>query len=108
MSMKLYKRKDRNNLYIRHKGKLISLGTPKKGWADQLLEEFAAKQLGIYRVPRKRMDAFVEAYLSHCKKFNKETTIEDKERTLNAFKEQAGNPWLRQINKKTVEFFLDS
>src|SRR5262245_44510496 len=108
MSMKLYRRKDRKNLYIRHKGKLISLGTTKKGWADQLLEEFAAKQLGIYRVPRKRVDAFIEPYLTRCKKFNKETTLDDKKRTLNAFQEQAGNPWLRQISKKTVESFLDS
>ena len=108
MSMKLYKRKDRKNLYVRHKGKLISLGTPKKGWADQLLEEFQAKRLGIYRVPRKRLDTFIEPYLTHCEKFNKETTIDDKKRTLNAFKEQTGNPWLGQINKKTVESFLDS
>src|SRR5215475_4075662 len=108
MSMKLYRRKDRKNLYIRHKGKLISLGTPKKGWADQLLEEFQAKALGIYRVPRKRVDVFIDPYLTHCKKFNKETTIDDKKRTLNAFKEHMGNPWLGQINKKTVESFLDS
>src|SRR6266481_3504645 len=107
-TMKLYKRKDRKNLYIRHKGKLVSLRTPKKGWADQLLEEFQAKQLGVYRVPRKRVDAFVEPYLTHCKKFNKATTIDDKERTLNAFKDQAENPWLRQINKKAIESFLDS
>jgi site-specific recombinase XerD len=34
--------------------------------------------------------------------------MDDKKRTLNGFKEQAENPWLRQINKKTVESFLDS
>jgi hypothetical protein len=60
-------------------GKLISLGTSKKGWADQLLEECQAKQLGIYLVPRKRLDAFIERYLTRCKKFNKPTTIDDKE-----------------------------
>jgi site-specific recombinase XerD len=108
MSMNIYKRKDRKNLYVRHKGKLVSLGTSKKGWAEQLLEESQAKQLGVYRVPRKRVDAFVEPYLTHCKKFNKATTIDDKDRTLNAFKKQAGNPWLRQVNKKMLESFLDS
>jgi site-specific recombinase XerD len=47
-------------------------------------------------------------YLEHCKKYNKDTTIEDKARTLKAFKDHAGNPWLKQVNKKTVQDFLDS
>jgi site-specific recombinase XerD len=106
--MKLYKRKDRKSWFLRDKGNLISLGTSRKAYAQQLLEEHQAKRLGIYRVPHKRVDAFVEPYLTRCKKFNKATTIDDKARTLNTFKEQAGNPWLRQITQKTVESFLDS
>ena len=108
--MKLYKRKDRKNLYVRHKGKLVTLGTPKKGWADQILEELAAKQLGVYRVPNKRLKDFVEPYLAHCRsrKHNKATTLEDKQRTLEYFNEQTGDPWLRQIDKSKVENYLDS
>jgi site-specific recombinase XerD len=106
--MRLYKRKDRKSWFLRDKGKLISLGTTRKAYAEQLLEEYQAKRLGIYRVPHKRVDAFIEPYLTHCNKFNKATTIDDKRRTLNSFKEQAGNPWLRQINQKSLESFLDS
>jgi hypothetical protein len=51
---------------------------------------------------------FIEPYVVHCRKYNKGTTIDDKKRTLNLFKEQGGNPWLSQIGKKTVERFLDS
>jgi integrase len=67
-----------------------------------------AKRLGIFRLVHKRASEFFEPYLAHCKKYNKATTIEDKERTLGFFKEQAGDPWLRQINQKMVEKYLDS
>src|SRR6266545_4817906 len=106
--MKLYKRKGSKNWYLRQGETLISLKTTRKAHALQLLEEYQAKRLGIYRVPHKRASAFFEPYLEHCKKYNKASTIDDKERTLGYFKEQAGDPWLRQINRKTISNYLDS
>lgn len=106
--MKLYKRKGSPYYYVRQGETLISLKTTRKAYALQLLEEYQAKRLGIYRVVHKRASDFFEPYLAHCRKYNKGTTIEDKERTLNFFKEQAGDPWLRQINKKLVVDYLDS
>src|SRR5438067_1476723 len=82
--------------------------TSRKGHALQLLEEYQAKRLGIYRVVHKRAADFFQPYLTHCKKYNKATTIEDKERTLGFFKKQAGDPWIRQLNKKMVVDYLDS
>ena len=98
--MKIYKRKDSPNWYSRQGDTLISLKTTRKAQALQLLEEYLAKRLGIYRVPHKKASAFFAAYIAHCGKYNKESTVEDKERTLSYFKEQAGDPWLREINVK--------
>jgi hypothetical protein len=106
--MKLYKRKGSPFWYIRSGDQLISLKTTRKGHALQLLDEYQAKRLGIYRVVHKRASDYFEPYLTHCKKYNKATTLEDKQRTLNFFKEQAGDPWLRQINKKIIVNYLDS
>ena len=50
---------------------------------------------------------FFEPYLTHCRKYNKDTTIEDKERTLHAFKDYASDPWLGQLGKKMIQEFLD-
>ena len=58
----------------------------RKAYAQQLLEEYQAKSLGIYRVPNRRVSAFVEPYLDYCVKHNKATTIDDKKRTLENFK----------------------
>ena len=74
----------------------------------QLLEEDLAKRLGIYRVPHKKASAFFEPYLAHCRKDNKASTIEDKERPLGYFKEQAGDPWLREVSAKMIQGYLDS
>lgn len=106
--MKLYKRKGSPFWYLRQGDELISLKTTRKGHAVQLLEEYQAKRLGIYRVPYKKASAFFEPYLSHCKKYNKAATIDDKKRTLGYFKEQAGDPWLREVNAKTIQNYLDS
>src|SRR5437667_5843491 len=106
--MKIYKRKDRRSWYLRAGQTLISLKTSRKGHALQLLEEYQAKRLGIYRVVHKRASDFFQPYLTHCKKYNKGTTIEDKERTLGFFKKQAADPWIRQISKKMVVDYLDS
>src|SRR4051794_10249236 len=101
--MKLYKRKNSPNWYLRQGDALISLKTVHKAQASQLLEEHLAKRLGIYRVPHKKVSAFFEPYFARCRKYNKASTIEDKERTLGYFKEQAGDPWLTQINSKTIQ-----
>jgi site-specific recombinase XerD len=106
--MKLYKRKGSPFYYIRSGDQRITLKTKRKGYALQLLEEYQAKRLGIFRLVHKRVSQFFEPYLAHCRKYNKATTIEDKERTLEFFKEQAGDPWIRQINKKMVADYLDS
>lgn len=106
--MKLYKRKGSPYYYLRQGDQLISLKTTRKGQALQLLEEYQAKRLGVYRAVHRRASEYLEPYLAHCRKYNKDTTIEDKERTLNFFKAQAGDPWLRQINKKIVVEYLDS
>ncbi|MGH7794104.1 MAG: hypothetical protein ACREQ2_04260, partial [Candidatus Binatia bacterium] len=106
--MKLYKRKGSPFWHLRSGDQRISLKTTRKVAAEQLLAEYQAKRLGIYRVVHKRASDLYEAYLAHCKMYNKATTIEDKKRTLNFFKQQAGDPWLRQINKKTLVDYLDS
>src|SRR5690242_5989750 len=106
--MKIYKRKGSPYWHLRQGSQRISLHTTRKAYAMELLEEYQAKRLGIYRVVHKRASDFFGPYLAHCRKYNKATTIEDKERTLNFFKEQAGDPWLRQINKKMVEDYLES
>ncbi len=106
--MKLYKRKDRKNLYVRHKGNLNSLGTPLKGQALDLLEELQAKKLGIYRVPHKRIQVFLEPYLTRCRRHNKAITLDDKKRTLEYFLQHSSNPWLRQLDTAMVEKCLDS
>jgi len=106
--MKLYKRKGSPFYYLRQGDTLISLKTTRRAYALQLLEEYQAKRLGIYHVPHKKASAFFDAYLEHCRKYNKESTVEDKARTLNFFKEQAGDPWLRQINKALVVDYLDA
>jgi len=106
--MKLFKRKGSPFWHLRQGNQRISLHTTRKAYAMELLEEYQAKRLGIHRVVHKRASDFFEPYLEHCKKYNKDTTIEDKDRTLNFFKEQAGDPWLRQINKKIVVDYLDS
>jgi hypothetical protein len=100
--MKLYRRKGSKNWYLRQGDTLISLKTARKGHALQLLEEYQAKKLGIYRVPHKKVSDFFEPYVAHCKKYNKASTIDDKQRTLGFFKNQAGDPWLRQVNTKTI------
>jgi hypothetical protein len=106
--MKLVKRKGSPSWYLRAGETRISLKTTKKGAASQLLEDYQAKRLGIFRLVHKRVSQFFEPYLAHSGKYNKETTTEDKERTLRFFKKQAGDPWIRQINKKTVVDYLDS
>ena len=106
--MKIYKRKGSPNWYLRQGDTLISLKTTRKAHALQLLEEYLAKRLGIYRVPHKKVSSFFEPYLTHCRKYNKASTIEDKERTLGYLKEQAEDPWLREINTKTIQGYLDS
>src|SRR5438128_12199652 len=106
--MKLYKRARSPFWYLRQGETRISLKTSRKAHALQLLEEYQAKRIGIYRVVHKRASDFFEPYLAHCKKYNKVTTIEDKKRTLNFFKAQTGDPWLRQISKQTVVDYLDS
>lgn len=106
--MKVYRRKSSKNWYLRQGDTLISLKTSRKGHALQLLEEYQAKKLGIYRVPHKKISDFFEPYIVHCKKYNKVSTIDDKQRTLEFFKEQAGDPWLRQVNTKTIVDYLDS
>ena len=106
--MKLYKRKGSPYWYLRQGETLISLKTTRKAHALQLAEEYQAKRLGIYRVPHKRASVFFEPYLAQCKKYNKASTVDDKERTLGYFKEQAGDPWLRDINPKMILRYLDS
>lgn len=106
--MKLYRRKGSPNWYLRQGDTIISLKTTRKTLALQLLEEYQAKRLGIYRVPHKKASAFFEPYLAHCKRYNKAATIEDKERTLGYFKAQTGDPWLREINTKMIQQYLDS
>lgn len=106
--MKLYKRKSSPFYYLREGETLISLKTTRKGIALQLLEEYQSKRLGVYRVTHKKVSAFFEPYLAHCEKYNKAATIDDKKRTLDYFKVQAGDPWLRQVNAKTIQGYLDS
>lgn len=106
--MKLYRRKDSPNYYIRHGDQLISLKTTRKAYALQLLEEYQAKRLGVYRVAHRRVENYVKPYLEYCRKHNKASTLDDKKRTLNYFVEHTGNPWLRELNKKRVEAYLDS
>jgi integrase len=106
--MKLYKRKGSPFWYLRQGDQLISLKTTRKGHASQLLEEYQADRLGVYRIAHKRVSDFFEPYLEHCRKYNKAGTIAEKRRTLRFFKEQAGDPWLRQVNKKMIEAYLDS
>ena len=55
--MKIYKRKGSPNWYLRQGDTLISLKTTRKAYAQQLLEEYQAKRLGIYRVPHKRVSS---------------------------------------------------
>lgn len=76
--------------------------------ALQLLEEHLAKKLGIYRVPHKRVSDFFDLYLNHCRQYNKEATIDDKKRTLEYFKLATGDPWLREINNKMIQGYLDT
>ena len=66
--MKIYKRKGSPNWYLRQGDTLISLKTTRKAHALQLLEEYQAKRLGIYRVPHKRASAFFEALLGVLQK----------------------------------------
>jgi hypothetical protein len=106
--MKLYKRAGSPFWYLRQGEMSISLKTTRKAHALQLLEEYQAKRIGIYRVVHKRASEFFEPYIAHCRKYNKATTIDDKKRTLNFFKAQAGDPWLRQISKQMVVDYLDS
>jgi integrase len=106
--MKIYKRKGSPFWHLRHGSQRESLQTTRKAYALQLLEEYQAKRLGIYHVARKRVSSYFEPYLDYCRKYNKATTIDDKKRTLNLFKEQAGDPWLKQLNKKIVQEYLDS
>jgi len=106
--MKLTKRKGSKNWYLRQGDTLISLKTTRKQYALQLLEEYQAKRLGIYRVAHKRVQEFIEPYLAYCRKHNKATTVDDKERTLNYFSEQAGNPWLQHVSRAKIEGYLDS
>ena len=58
--MKIYKRKGSPNWYLRQGDTLISLKTTRKAHALQLLEEYQAKRLGIYRVPHKKASAFFD------------------------------------------------
>ena len=106
--MKLTKRKGSKNWYLRQGDTLISLKTTRKQYALQLLEEYQAKRLGIYRVARKRVQEFVEPYLAYSQKHNKATTVDDKERTLSYFIDQAGSPWLQQVGRAKIEGYLDS
>lgn len=106
--MKLYKRKGNPYYYLRQGDALISLKTTRRGFALQLLEEYQAKRLGIHHVVHKRASDFFEPYLARSRKYNKAITVADKERTLNQFKAQAGDPWLRQIDRKMIASFLDS
>jgi integrase/recombinase XerD len=106
--MKLYKRKGSPFYYIRSGNQRITLKTRRKAYASQLLEEYQAKRLGIFRLVHKRVSQFFEPYIAHCKKYNKPTTIEDKERTLAFFKAKSGDPWIRQLNKNMVVDYLDS
>ena len=57
--------------------------------ALQLLEEYQAKRLGVYRVPHAKASAFFEPDLDHCPKYNKAATIDDKKRTLGYLKDFA-------------------
>ena len=86
MSMKALPEKRPENLYIRTR-KTGRLGDSQEEMAEQLLK-VSTERLGVYRVPRKRLDAFVEPYLTRCKKLDQATTVDDKRRTLNAFERE--------------------
>ena len=88
--MKLYKRKGSPYWHLRQGSQRISLHTTRKAYALELLEEYQAKRLGLYRVVHKRASDFFEPYLAHYRKYNKDTTIEDKKRTLIFSKNRPG------------------
>ena len=104
--MKLFKRGQ--NYYLRDGNNRISLRTKRRAYAEQLLQEYQAKRLGVFRVVNRRVSDYFEPYLTHCRKYNKVSSVEDKERTLNFFKEQAGDPWIPQIDRDMVQDYLDS
>lgn len=104
--MKLYRRTNRPQWYLRDGAKRISLKTTRRAYALQLLEDYQARRLGIYRTPHKRLGDLIDAYLARARQYNKATTIDDKKRTLAYFKRDAGDPWLRQINRKMIENYL--
>jgi integrase len=104
--MKLYKRGQ--SYYLRDGNNLISLKTRRRSYAEQLLQEYQAKRLRVFRIVKRRVSEYFDPYLAHCVKYNKASTVEDKKRTLNFFKEQAGDPWIRQIDTEMVQDYLDS
>jgi len=104
--MKLYKRGQ--TYYLRDGNNRISLKTRRRSYAEQLLQEYQAKRLRVFRIVNRRVSEYFDAYLAHCVKYNKATTVEDKKRTLNFFKEQAGDPWIRQIDTEMVQDYLDA
>ena len=106
MAAHLYKRKASPSYYIKDGNRLVSLKTNRKGYADQLLQDYIRKRLGIYRTPVKKISAFKEAYLEEARQVNKASTVEDKVRTLEFFINQANDPLVGQVSPKTIQGYL--
>jgi len=102
----LYKRKNSQNYYILDGDRLVSLKTPRKTYANILLEEYTRNRLGIRTIPRKRVSQEMERYLSEARRVNKPTTVDDKARTLKYFIEQSGDPYLGRVNGDTIRSYL--
>lgn len=106
MAAHLYQRKASPNWQIKDGNRLVSLKTTRKGYADQLLQDYIRKRLGIYRTPVKKISAFEEAYLGEARQVNKASTVEDKTRTLKFFIKQANDPLVGQVSTKTIRAYL--
>ncbi|MCZ6620284.1 MAG: site-specific integrase [Deltaproteobacteria bacterium] len=102
----LYRRKTSPNYYIKDGDRMISLKTHRKTFAGILLEEYTRKGLGIRTTPHKRLSQVLEKYLTEAKRVNKATTVDDKQRTVNFFIQQSGDPYLRQVNGDTIRSYL--
>lgn len=105
----LVKRKSSPNWYLKDGRKVLkSLRTTRKAYAQRLLEDYVRKRLGIRRPPRERVSKMATDYLTECRKFNKLTTVEDKDRTLKFFAAHVGDSSVASVTPAMVLSYLSS
>jgi integrase len=68
----------------------ISTGQTNQILAKKVLEAHYLRGWGIQTNSRESVGSYVEGYIEHCRRFNKASTVDDKERTLRYFVESYG------------------